>query len=1093
MFPTARKTKNMTNQTHLPFSLADITAQFGAHEIKKAQPYTRGAVRQLHVENGYIHAEVQGTARTPYHVHINYFLDTDDEIFINTDCSCPVGYRCKHAAATLIVALNYQQAIPGVSAQTLAWLDQWQESTANAAKPTKEVLVYLLRLPTGKSLLAKVYMYKARLDKEGPRLESAKAWHNVDGALRKLPLFAQKADRPIFHLLNDQRYGFGFDGFLLETDLSEMALDLMCHTGRLYLDGSHTPLTQGADRAARLEWSREGATLRPELSTEPTAGIFAMSTFWYVDAASDEVGRLNTAEDPDLIKRLLTIPPVTEQALPLVSKLLAQSAPALAPPMQGEITAIDTAPTPVLSLHTLAVRRVNTYRDYGGAHNGFDVAEFAFDYNGMKVSPDDRSELHKDAQGKWVYIKRRADEEARWTRELRKHGLTRIPASVRVDARQLYGLENEAAWFEFMAESVPKLRAAGWLVEIPEDFRHFWHEPEGWDATVNEDEAGWFDLDLGVVIHGQRLPLTPMLSDLFAREPRWLNSDYIDEQSDDASVILRSHENQRIRVEAGRIKIIVQQLIDLFDRPQGDMLRLHALDTARLEALPEDMSPRGSTHALELAQRIQSAGTLVAVEPPEGLGLELRTYQREGLGWLNHLRTLGVGGILADDMGLGKTAQTLAFLLREKQQGRLAHPALIVLPTSLLFNWRREAEHIAPALRVLTLHGTNRSTLFDQIDANDIVLSTYPLVWRDIDALEQHTWSHLILDEAQTVKNADSRAAYAIRRIKSEHRFSLTGTPMENHLGELWAQFDFLLPGFLGDKTTFTRTFRTPIEKHGDTIRRDLLARRLRPFLLRRRKEDVAAELPPKTSIIRTVALEGTQRDLYETVRSAMDEKVRQSIESMGLARSQIVILDALLKLRQVCCDPRLLPNRQAGKGGKRTTQSAKLDLLLTMLPELVDEGRRILLFSQFTSMLALISEALTKAKLAHITLTGETRDRETVVRQFQDGDTPIFLISLKAGGVGLNLTAADTVIQYDPWWNPAVEDQATDRAHRIGQTRQVFVYKLVVEGSIEEKILALQEKKAKLAEGVLGGDASALTKFSEADLHALMAPLPSD
>lgn len=1086
----------MTRPIHLPFTLADITDDFGAHEIKKAGPYARHAVQLLHVENGYINAEVQGTARTPYDVHVNFYHDTDGKVFFDAECSCPVGYQCKHAAATLIATLNnHQHTIPGVSAQTLAWLDQWRQSTTNAAKAMKEMLIYLLKPPSGRELLAKVYLYKVRVGRDGLILESANAWYNIDGALRKPPRFVQQVDRSILHLINHQPFGFGYNGFSLENDLGEMALDLMCDTGRLYTERNQTPLKRGADRAARLQWRREGDTLRPELVAEPAATLFALSAFWYLDARTGEVGRLSTPEDPSQIKRLLSIPPITEQALPLVATVLAESAPDLAPPIQSEATAtaIDIAPTPVLSLHTLAARRINPYRSYDRKIDGFDVAEFAFDYDGVRVGLDDRSGLSQDARGHWVFIKRQADDEARWARQLRKHGLTRIPANVLDDARALYGLENEAAWVEFMTEALPKLRAAGWLVEIPDDFRHVWHEPQGWDATVNEEGAGWFDLDLGVLIDGQRLALTPMLSELFAREPRWLDSSFIDEQADDASVILHGHENLRIRVEAGRIKTIVRQLIDLFDRPQGDSLRLHTLDATRLETLPEDMRPNESIHALEVARRIRSAGAAVAVEAPEGLGIELRGYQREGLGWLSHLRTLGVGGILADDMGLGKTAQTLAFLLREKQQGRLAHPALIVLPTSLIFNWRHEAKHITPALRVLTLQGANRSALFDQISKHDIVLSTYPLVWRDIEALEQHSWSQLILDEAQTVKNASSQAAQAIRRIKSEHRLSLTGTPMENHLGELWAQYDFLLPGFLGDKTAFTRAFRTPIEKHGDTIRRDLLARRLRPFLLRRRKEDVAAELPPKTNIIRSVSLEGAQRDLYETVRSAMDEKVRQSIDSMGLARSHIVILDALLKLRQVCCDPRLLPSSKTGQSAKRPTQSAKLDLLLTMLPELVDEGRRILVFSQFTSMLALISEALTKAKLAHSMLTGETRDRETVVRQFQNGDIPVFLISLKAGGVGLNLTAADTVIHYDPWWNPAAEDQATDRAHRIGQTRQVFVYKLVTEGSIEEKILALQDKKAKLAEGVLSGDGSAFTKFSEADIQALMVPLPRD
>jgi SNF2 family DNA or RNA helicase len=309
---------------------------------------------------------------------------------------------------------------------------------------------------------------------------------------------------------------------------------------------------------------------------------------------------------------------------------------------------------------------------------------------------------------------------------------------------------------------------------------------------------------------------------------------------------------------------------------------------------------------------------------------------------------------------------------------------------------------------------------------------------------------------------------------------------MENHLGELWAQFDFLLPGFLGESKDFTRSWRTPIEKHGDLIRRELLARRVAPFILRRRKDDVAKELPPKTEVLRTVELTGRQRDLYETVRVAMDKRVREEVASRGFARSRIVILDALLKLRQVCCDPRLLKTDAA----LRVKERAKLDLLMDMLENLLAEGRKVLVFSQFAAMLDLIKTELDDAGIGSVMLTGDTTHREAVVRRFQEGTVPVFLISLKAGGVGLNLTHADTVIHYDPWWNPAAENQASDRAHRIGQDKPVFVYKLIVAGSIEERIVALQEKKAALAEGILGNDEAALEKFGETDLAALFEPL---
>ena len=473
---------------------------------------------------------------------------------------------------------------------------------------------------------------------------------------------------------------------------------------------------------------------------------------------------------------------------------------------------------------------------------------------------------------------------------------------------------------------------------------------------------------------------------------------------------------------------------------------------------------------------------------PEGFTLALRPYQRQGLAWLQYLHAHQLGGILADDMGLGKTAQALAHILTEKQAGRLTAPALVVVPTSLVFNWQAEAQRMAPGLRVLALQGPDRHHWFDRLAEFDLVLSTYPLVWRDVAALKQQHFHLLVLDEAQTVKNPRSRSALALRELQAQHRLCLTGTPMENHLGELWAQFDFLMPGFLGEWGSFQRRWRDPIEKNGETLRAQLLAQRIRPFVLRRRKEDVAQELPPKTEIVEHLRLQGLQRDLYESVRVAADEFVRRALTKQGFDGSQISILDALLKLRQVCCDPYLVKGRLMPAHMERV----KLDWLMTTLPELVTEGRRVLVFSQFAQMLQLIEEALRQIGQPCLMLTGDTapHHRGEVVERFQSEQCPILLISLKAGGVGLNLTAADTVIHVDPWWNPAVERQATDRAHRIGQDKPVFVYKLVIEGSIEDRIQTLQQRKSALADAVLGHDTEQASKFSLDELNGLLAPL---
>jgi SNF2 family DNA or RNA helicase len=500
------------------------------------------------------------------------------------------------------------------------------------------------------------------------------------------------------------------------------------------------------------------------------------------------------------------------------------------------------------------------------------------------------------------------------------------------------------------------------------------------------------------------------------------------------------------------------------------------------QALP--LQWQGGEALREFAERLRQLPQQ-QVQPPVGLQAELRPYQLQGLAWMQALRELGVGGVLADDMGLGKTLQSLAHLLLEKQAGRLVQPALIVMPTSLIPNWQDEAARFAPQLRVLVLQGPKRAEQLKKIGEADVLLTTYALLSRDAKALGRHRYSVLILDEAQTIKNARSKAASTARALQAEQRLCLTGTPLENHLGELWSLFHFLMPGWLGDEKSFARDYRQPIEKHGDALRLAQLNGRIRPFMLRRTKEQVASDLPPKTLITQWVELTDAQRDRYETLRLAMDSKVRAEVERQGLAGSQIVILEALLRLRQVCCDLRLLDEDDSS-----SAPSAKLTALMQMLEELFAEGRRVLLFSQFTSMLGLIEQELQKRKIPYALLTGATRDRRTPVAEFQAGKQPIFLISLKAGGAGLNLTAADTVIHFDPWWNPAVEAQATDRAYRIGQDKPVFVYKLIARGSVEEKIQQLQQTKANLARGVLDGGALADSHLSEEDLGALLAPL---
>jgi SNF2 family DNA or RNA helicase len=401
----------------------------------------------------------------------------------------------------------------------------------------------------------------------------------------------------------------------------------------------------------------------------------------------------------------------------------------------------------------------------------------------------------------------------------------------------------------------------------------------------------------------------------------------------------------------------------------------------------------------------------------------------------------------------------------------------------LVPNWLAEIERFAPALRVLTLHGPNRERQHHRIEHSDLVITTYALLSRDEIFLERD-WNVVILDEAQAIKNPHAKVARTASKLRGAQRLCLTGTPMENHLGELWSLFNFVMPHALYDQRTFARLFRTPIEKLNSADRRDMLARRIRPFVLRRTKAGVALQLPEKIEIVERVELAEDQRDLYESVRVAVHEEVRREIERLGLARSRIAVLDALLKLRQACCDPRLVKLPSAA----RVRSSAKLEWLIETLQQLVEEGRHALVFSQFTSMIDLVKPELDRAGIPFVELVGSTEDRATPVRRFQSGEVPVFLISLRAGGTGLNLTAADTVILYDPWWNPAVEQQATDRAHRIGQDKTVFVYKVVAAGTVEEKILQLQARKAEIAGALFEAADAATLDLRPDDIEELLS-----
>jgi SNF2 family DNA or RNA helicase len=601
-----------------------------------------------------------------------------------------------------------------------------------------------------------------------------------------------------------------------------------------------------------------------------------------------------------------------------------------------------------------------------------------------------------------------------------------------------------------------------------------------------------------VMVDGHAVNLLPALASYLQTA---LADDLASRPNEEASycrvgeqLLVRLDDGRYVPVALERVRRIADTLVELFDRDglsRHQSLSLPRSHASRLAQLANELVAEGldrptlrsdDPSMLALVADLDAPARAQPLPDPAHFRATLRPYQQEGLGWLQFLRRHRLGGILADDMGLGKTVQTLAHLALESEQGRLRKPSLIVAPVSVIGNWGQEIRRFAPELTLLTLHGARRKESFAGIGHADVVIAGFPLLLQDSEILLAHEFYLVILDEAQMIKNPRAKVSQMARLLRAEHRLCLTGTPMENHLGELWSLFDFVQPGFLGDEKQFQREYRTPIEKNGDERRFQALKRRIAPFVLRRTKDAVARELPPKTQIVESIGLDERQRDLYDGIRLTMHRRVREIIQSQGLARSHITVLDALLKLRQACCDPRLVST----DADTQSIPSAKMDWLLTVLPELVAEGRRILLFSQFTSMLRLIEAAVTELAIPYCLLTGETQHRAAVVERFQAGRVPLFLISLKAGGTGLNLTAADTVIHYDPWWNPAAEAQATDRAHRIGQDKPVFVYKLIAQGTVEEKIMQLQADKHALASQLYAEQNALPAKLSAADLEAL-------
>ncbi|MFK5976597.1 MAG: DEAD/DEAH box helicase [Sulfurovum sp.] len=1024
-------------------------------------------------------SKVEGSEDNKYDQQIT-IEDSGKSIMIHGECSCFVGYNCKHVVAVLFEIVSQAQEVETkedeINIETKGWLDKILEIsslTSNKTKPAESALIYRL------------FEYKAN---DSSDIEFYKAKLLKNGSLSKGSFVSRDT---VFHDYTKEDYIDDNDKKLISSlyNLIDSSIDRysqpikfrgqygtivlkeLIDSGKCYFQSSMQPLVFGESSPKSLEFAWKEGESSSEIVTNLRDDEYLISTstpLLCIDSTTNHIYSIDSNYTNGTLEFMLNAPPIPNQNLLEVTQQILEKLPNIDFPIPSQLESreVEAIPIPHLSL----------YGESGNKH----LMKLEFLYDEYKVashSKGDTSVIFKNNQN--IKVIRDIEKESSFRERIENLGFIFEPNSLAYLSSSDLSIQIAIErWREFMTDTIPILIEKGWEIDIADNFNYQFEyiDTVTVESSETTDTNPWFSLSFSVEIGGKKVSLLPIVSSLL--------KEFNSVEDLPPKLNLEMENGKFLHINAVDIKPILRTIFELFDRKDGDNLIIKPFDAHLLDIDEDaDIIWKGATELKGLSKKLKNFKGIEPITPSPNLQAELREYQEFGISWLNFLHEFKFSGILADDMGLGKTVQTLAFLQILKERGELTKPSLIVMPTSLIGNWKNEIKKFTPNLNFLELYGLDRAFKFDQIKDHDIILTTYSLAQRDEDKYKEERFEYIILDEAQKIKNPRTKLAISIKSFRSDYKLALSGTPIENHLGELWSIFDFLMSGFLDNLKTFKSFYQNPIEQEFDKKRRELLNKKIAPFILRRTKDEVVLELPAKTEIIKKAKFDEKQAKLYENIRVTMEQKVREAIAGKGLSRSHITILDALLKLRQVCCHPQLLKLESA----KNIHESAKLDMFLELIDDLNLEGRKVLVFSQFTSMLSILEEEIKKRNISYTKLTGSTKKREEAIEAFTKGDASIFLISLKAGGVGLNLVEADTVIHYDPWWNPAVENQATDRAYRIGQDKPVFVYKLIVENSIEEQIIKLQEKKKALQAGIYEGNEAQGDKFDGGELVELL------
>ena len=832
------------------------------------------------------------------------------------------------------------------------WLDSFNVLEKEEAKVRNKQLIYIIDPPKGKEAFI-VSPFTTSILKSGIFSSARNSYRLENIELHNRSKHVDDSDVTILRLISalipyNNRYDSSFEIPAGEGGL--LLWNLLLETNRCYLKEVTSPansLTVGRTHPATISWviGADG-TQSTQVTVQDVASalIITLLPAYYICPTSNIVGQLEIDLPQKQISALLKAPPVKAAQVGIFREKLSQILSTTSEPVIPELLpaiiplqTVDIKPAPLLRLKEITIQPLKTsgwsLRPTGNPVN-IAVASLSFNYNDQNVAYHDlKQELTMFSEGVVQIIKRNKEIEARRLQKLQQLGFT-------LNLKQIddyYSIRREdhfcitigeikpnfhkdkkliRHWENFMQHKVLELQEQGWIIKIDSGFPYnIVYTDDQWYAEVKEGSGiDWFGLELGVYIEGKQFNLVPILLDLLKSNADILQE--IDRLPAKRPFLIPMKDGSHLSLPAERVKVLLGTLQHLFsfqdNLDEEEKLKLQTLDAALLaeiEAATTALNMRwfGGEKLREIGRNLKNFDTIREVKLPISFNGELRHYQHYGLNWLQFLRQYSLSGILADDMGLGKTVQLLAHIATEKALGRLDSPVLVIAPTSLMINWKMEAARFVPDLKTLVLHGAERKTYFKEIKDHDLILTTYPLLPRDKDELLIYQYHTVILDEAQTIKNSNTKITQIVNQLKSSHRLCMTGTPLENHLGELWSLFNFLLPGYLGNRKQFTNLFRTPIEKNADNKRNETLMRRIRPFILRRTKQQVVTELPLETEITRMVELEGAQRDLYETIRVSMQDRIQKEVTAHGMEKSHIIILDALLKLRQVCCDPSLL------------------------------------------------------------------------------------------------------------------------------------------------------------------------------------------